>query len=99
MKFPISSYEKLLNNFLPKEFPEIDYIEVKKPSILELDVLLVKVYLKPADQQKGMISCVRLMQNIETRIKELSKYIGDGGLCSLDIYFEGELLCHDAFRM
>jgi len=97
MKFPISSYEKLLNNFLLKEFLEIESIWVGKNKVL--DVLLVKVYLKPADQQKGMISCVRLMQNIETRIKELSKYIGDGGLCSLDIYFEGELLCHDAFRM
>ena len=97
MKFPISSYEKLLNNFLPKEFSEIESIWVGKNKVL--DVLLVKVYLKPADEQTGMISCVRLMQNIETRIKELSKYIGDGGLCSLDIYFEGELLCHDAFRM
>lgn len=97
MKFPISSYEKLLNNFLLKEFLEIESIWVGKNKVL--DVLLVKVYLKPADEQTGMISCVRLMQNIETRIKELSKYIGDGGLCSLDIYFEGELLCHDAFRM
>lgn len=97
MKFPISSYEKLLNNFLLKEFLEIESIWVGKNKVL--DVLLVKVYLKPANEQTGMISCVRLMQNIETRIKELSKYIGDGGLCSLDIYFEGELLCHDAFRM
>ena len=97
MKFPTSSYEKLLNNFLPKEFSEIESIWVGKNSVLNM--LLVKVYLKPANEQTGMISCVRLMQNIETRIKELSKYIGDGGLCSLDIYFEGELLCHDAFRM
>ena len=97
MKFPISSYEKLFNNFLPKEFAEIESIWVGKNRVLNM--LLVKVYLKPADEQSGMISCVRLMQNIETRIKELSKYIGDGGLCSLDIYFEGELLCHDAFRM
>ena len=97
MKFPISSYEKLLNNFLPKEFSEIESIWVGKNRVLNM--LLVKVYLKPANEQTGMISCVRLMQNIETRIKELSKYIGDGGLCSLDIYFEGELLCHDAFRM
>ena len=97
MKFPISSYEKLLNNFLPKEFPEIESIWVGKNRLLNM--LLVKVYLKPANEQTGMMSCVRLMQNIETRIKELSKYIGDGGLCSLDIYFEGKLLCHDAFRM
>ena len=97
MKFPISSYEKLLNNFLPREFSEIESIWVGKNRVLNM--LLVKVYLKPANEQTGMISCVRLMQNIETRIKELSKYIGDGGLCSLDIYFEGELLCHDAFRM
>ena len=97
MKFPISSYEKLLNNFLLKEFLEIESIWLGKNRVLNM--LLVKVYLKPADEQTGMISCVRLMQNIETRMKELSQYLGGGILCSLDIYFEGELLCHDAFRM
>lgn len=97
MNFPVSSYEKLLNNFLLEEFPEIESIWVGKNRIL--DVLLVKFYLKPADQQKGMVSCSRLKNALMNRMTELSRYIGSNALCSLDIYFEGELLCHDAFRM
>lgn len=96
MKFPLSTYQKLFDSFLLEQFPEIQSIEVDKLGPI---IFTVKVYLKPADEQTGMISCVRLMQNIETRMKELSKYIGSGGLCSLDIYFEGVLLCHDTFKM
>lgn len=96
MKLPLSSYQKLFDSFLLDEFPEIQSISFDKSGPI---IIHAKVYLKPADEQTGMISCVRLMQNIETRMKELSRYLGGGILCSLDIYFEGEILCHDVFRM
>ena len=96
MKFPLSTYQKLFDSFLLEQFPEIQSIEVDKLGPI---IFLVKVYLKPADEQTGMISCNHLMRNLTERMKELSQYIGGGVLCSLDIYFEGELLCHDIFRM
>ena len=96
MKVPLSSYQKLFNSLLLDEFPEIQSIQFDKLGPI---IFLCKVYLKPADEQTGMISCVRLMQNIETRMKELSQYLGGGVLCSLDIYFEGEILCHDVFKI
>lgn len=96
MKVPPSSYQKLFDSILIGEFPEIHSIEVDKLGSI---IFNVKVYLKPADEQTGMISCNHLMRNLTERMKELSQYIGGGILCSLDIYFEGELLCHDVFRM
>ena len=96
MKIPPSSYQKLFDVILLEQFPEIEFIKVDKLGPI---IISVKVYLKPASEQKGMISCKYLMKNLETRMIELSKYFGGGVLCTLDIYFEGELLCHDVFRM
>ena len=97
MKIPPSSYQKLFDSILLEEFPEIDNIWVGKN--WALGIITVKVYLKPADEQTGMISCHHLMRKLMTRMTELSQYFGGGGVCSLDIYFEDELLCHDAFKM
>jgi hypothetical protein len=96
MKLPLSSYQKLFDSFLLNEFPEIQSIQVDKSGPI---IFIVRVYLKPAEEQTGMISCKFLMNALTKRMIELSQYLGGGVLCSLDIYFEGELLCHDIFRM
>jgi len=96
MKLPLSSYQKLFDSFLLDEFPEIQSISLNKSGPI---IIHAKVYLKPADEQTGMISCNQLMRKLIERMKELSQYLGGGFLCSLDIYFEGELLCHDVFKM
>ena len=96
MKVPLSSYQKLFNSILLDEFPEIESIWLEK---LGPVIIFAKVYLKPAEEQTGMVSCKFLMNALTTRMSELSQYLGGGVLCSLDIYFEGELLCHDVFKI
>lgn len=57
MQTPIASYQKIYDQFLIGEFPEIDYIEVKKPSFPFTIFSSIKcdVYLKPADQIESMV--------------------------------------------
>ena len=94
MKFPISSYEKLLNNFLPKEFPEIDYIEVKKPSILEfiLDVVVI-VHLKDLRSGGSIDSCDSFGKKITPRIVDLIEYFGEGYYPDIVVYRGGRKVC------
>jgi len=44
------------------------------------------------------VSSKRLLRKLEERISELNAYFGEHGIISINIYFEGELLIHDAFR-
>jgi len=71
MKTPISSYQKIYDQFLIGEFPEIDYV---------------------------VVSCQHLLRQLQARMKELNKYLGDRRNVEVNIYFEGELLCHDVNR-
>jgi hypothetical protein len=100
MKTPISSYQKIYDQFLIGEFPEIDHLVVKKPSFPFSIFSHVKcdVYLKPADQIKSMVSCQKLLRQLHVRMKELNRYLGDVRNVEINIYFEGELLCHDVSR-
>jgi hypothetical protein len=97
MKTPLSSYQKIYDQFLIKEFPEIDHLVVRKPSFPFSIFSSIKcdVYLKPADQIKSMVSCHFLLRKLQERTKELNKYLGDKRNVEINIYFEGELLCHD----
>ena len=100
MQTPIASYQKIYDQFLIGEFPEIDYIEVKKPSFPFTIFSSIKcdVYLKPADQIESMVSCQHLLRQLQRRMKELNRYLGDRRNIEVNIYFEGELLSHDVNR-
>ena len=97
MKTPLSSYQKIYDQFLIKEFPEIDHLVVRKPSFPFSIFSSIKcdVYLKPADQIESMVSCQFLLRKLQARTKDLNKYLGDKKNVEINIYFEGELLCHD----
>jgi len=97
MKTSPSAYQKLFDTILLNEFSEIESISVEKMwgfgTMLEVDF-----YLKKPDEIKGMVSSKRLLRKLEERISELNAYFGEHGIISINIYFEGELLIHDAFR-
>ena len=94
MKFPVSSYEKLLNNFLPKEFSEIESIEVKKPSIFEwiMDVVVI-VHLKDSKSGGNIDSCHSFGKKVTPRIVELIKYFGEGYYPDIVVYRGGRNVC------
>lgn len=97
MKFPLESYRKIYSEFLVRDFPEVEAVIVKKPSLLSgiFSSLKVNVILKPSEEIESMVSCDYLLRNIEKRISELNKYLGQKVVVEINIYFEGELLCHD----
>jgi hypothetical protein len=94
VKFPISSYEKLLNNFLPKEFSEIESIEVKKPSIFEwiMDVVVI-VHLKDSKSGGNIDSCHSFGKKVTPRIVDLIKYFGEGYYPDILVYRGGRNVC------
>lgn len=92
-----SQYQKLFEPALLEEFPEIEDVFVTKNWALKY--LVLNINLKPAEQQKSMISAKHLLGRIESRLKELGQYYSASGMCVLNIYFEGELLAHDAFLL
>jgi hypothetical protein len=98
MKTPPSAYQKLFNSTLLIDFPEIDHISVANKWVFGT-ILGVDVYLKKPEEIKSMVSAKHLLRRIEERISELNGYFGDGGVIDINIYFEGELLFHDAFRL
>jgi len=98
MKTSPSAYQKLFDTILLNEFLEIESISVAKKWLLGT-ILGVDIYLKKPDEIKGMVSSKRLLRKLEERISELNGYFGESGLININIYFEGELLIHDAFRL
>jgi len=98
MKTSPSAYQKLFDTILLNEFSEIESISVENKWRLGT-ILGVDIYLKKPDEIKGMVSAKRLLRKLEERISELNGYFGERGVISINIYFEGELLIHDAFRL
>jgi len=94
MKFPLSAYQKLLNNFLPKEFSEIESIEVKKPSIFEwiMDAVVI-VHLKDYESGGNIDSCYSFGKKVSPRIVELIKYFGEGYYPDILVYRGGKKVC------
>ena len=101
-KIPLSTYQKLYSEILLSEFPDIERLEVLKPNFPFSVLMGVKInfYMKPADQivqrtPKGLFSCRYLIGMLKGRINELNKYMTSKMVVDMNIYFEGELLCHD----
>ena len=101
MNFPLSTYQKLYDSLILGNFSEINYLEVKPPSFPfpVRSGFRVNFYLRPAREIKSMISCDKLMRNLQDRILELNALVGRKALVDINIYFEGELLCHDMIRI
>ena len=97
MKIPYSSYEKLYSEVLLKDFPELERIEVVKPDFPFSIIMGIKVnlYLKPPEQIKSMLSCKYLIGMFKGRVGELNKYFGEKTVVDINVYYDGELLCHD----
>lgn len=94
MKFPISSYEKLLNHFLPKEFPEIEFIEVKNTSIFEFVMdAVVKIHLKDHKSGGSIDSCHSFGKKVPPRVVDLMKYFGEGYYPDILVYRGGKKVC------
>ena len=98
MKTSPSAYQKLFDTILLNEFSEIESISVANKWKLGT-MLGIDVYLKDPDYQKSMVSSKHLLRRLEERISELNGYFGESGVISINIYFEGELLIDDAFRL
>ena len=98
MKTPPSAYQKLFNSVLLNEFSEIEYISVAKKWLLGTS-LGVDIYLKKPEEIKSMVSAKHLIRKLMERISELNGYFGESGFVHISIYFDGELLTHDAFRL
>jgi hypothetical protein len=101
MNFPLSTYQKLYDSLILGNFSEISYLEVKPPSFPfpARSGFRVNFYLKTAKEIKSMVSCDKLMRNLLERIIELNALVGRKALVDINIYFEGELLCHDMIRI
>jgi hypothetical protein len=98
MKISPSSYQKIFDSALLNDFSEIDRIFVAKKWKLGT-ILSVDVYLKDSEHQTSMVSSKQILRRLEERISELNNYFGGSGVIDINIYFEGELLIHDAFRL
>ena len=96
-KIPLSTYQKLYSEILLSEFPDIERLEVLKPNFPFSVLMGVKInfYIKPADQIEGLFSCRYLIGMLKGRINELNKYMTSKMVVDMNIYFEGELMCHD----
>ena len=97
-KIPPSAYQKLFDSTLLDDFSEIDHISVADKWTLGT-ILGVDVHLKGSEHQKSMVSSKHILRRLEERISELNNYFGGSGIIDINIYFEGELLIHDAFRL
>lgn len=97
MKIQLSSYQKLFDSFLLKDFPEIERIEVMEPDFPFSIIMGIKInfYLKPADQIGNMVSYTHLLRKLKERIEELSAYMGEKIVVDMHIYFEGERVAYD----
>lgn len=93
MKFPISSYEKLLNHFLPKEFTAIDFVEVKKTS--HFLTLYVDIHLKNSESEGKIDSCYIFGNKIRPRIIELSKFFAENYLPVIVVHRNGRKVCEE----
>jgi hypothetical protein len=98
MKTPPPAYQKLFDSVLLGDFSEIESISVAKKWLLGT-MLGVDIYLKKPEEIKSMVSSKALLRRLEKRISELNEYFGESGVIVINIYFEGELLIHDAFRL
>lgn len=98
VKVPPEAYQKLFDSTLLNQFSEIESISVAKKWTLGT-ILGVDVYLKKPEDIKTMVSAKHLLRRLEERISELNGYFGGSGVIDINIYFEGELLIHDAFRL
>ena len=101
MNFPLSTYQKLYDSLILGYIPEIEYLEVKPPvfPFPARSGFRVDFHLKPAKEIKSMISCDKLMRNLQDRIVELNKLVGRKAFVDINIYLEGELICHDMIRI
>ena len=99
MKIPISSYQKLFNSFLLKDFPNISAIEVSKP-VFPFSVvggIRVNFYMKkPENDGSEIVDCRYTMYLVKERIEELIKYMTDEKVVvDMYFYYDGALICQD----
>ena len=97
-KIPPSAYQKLFDSTLLDDFSEIESISVANKWTLGT-ILGVDIHLKKPEEIKTMVSGKQLITKLEKRISELNNYFGGSGVIVINIYFGGELLIHDAFRL
>jgi hypothetical protein len=94
MKFPISAYEKLLNTFLPKEFPEIEKVSVKKKGrFLTVEDGTITVHLKDYPHGAYLSPCIELGRKLDKHCRYLLTYFGGNPLFDIEIYYGVNKIC------
>ena len=96
----ISSYQKLYSQFISPAYPEISELQVKKPDFpfSVISAVSVDIFLRPTDRFDHDIKrkiCVRLLSGITEKIHDLNRYLGQKTTIDLNIYYGGEVICHD----